>query len=113
MSAVSSEFDVFAHRPIQTSVLQTTQVAYKAITPVSQSDLEFVVPPSSDTYIDPNIHLYVRCKLVQEDGTDFTDEKDKTAVVNNLLHSLFSHCNVQLNVSQSRRLVTYIIIALI
>jgi len=97
MSAVSSEFDIFAHRPVQASVLVTTQVAYKAIAPVGQSDLEFVVPASSDTYIDPNIYLYVRCKLVREDGTDFTDETDHTGVTNNLLHSLFSQCNVQLN----------------
>src|SRR5215469_2865189 len=97
MSAVSSEFDIFAHRPVQASVLGTTQVAYKPIAPVSQGDLEFSVRASSDTYIDPNIYLYVRCKLVQDDNTDFKDETDKTAVANNLLHSLFRQCNVLLN----------------
>src|SRR5215469_16007776 len=97
MSAISSDFDIFAHRPVQASVIETTQVAIKTIAPVDQSDLEFVVPASSETYIDPNIYLYVRCKLVKEDGTDFIDETDKTAVANNLLHSLFSQCNVQLN----------------
>ena len=110
MSAVSSEFDIFTHRPVQTSVLGTTRVAYKPLAPVSQGDLEFSIPASSDTYIDPNIYLYVRCKLVQEDGTDFKDETDKTAVVNNLLHSLFSQCNVQLNgvpITQASDLYNY------
>src|SRR5215475_9735911 len=97
MSAVSSEFDIFTHRPVQASVLGTTRAAYKPLAPVSQGDLEFSIPASSDTYIDPNIFLYVRCKLVQEDGTDFKDETDKTVVANNLLLSLFSQCSVQLN----------------
>ena len=43
ITSVSSEFDVFAHRPIQTSVLGTKEVAYKPIAPVDQNELEFLI----------------------------------------------------------------------
>ena len=64
IASVSSEFDIFAHRPIQTSVLGTTEVAYKPITPVDQNDMEFLIPADNDTYIELDITLNVRCKLI-------------------------------------------------
>jgi len=48
---VSSELDIFAHRPIHTSVLGTTEVAYKPIAPFEQNDLVFLTPADYDTYI--------------------------------------------------------------
>jgi len=89
----SSEFDIFAHKPIQTSVLETIETVYNTIAPVEHSDLEFLIPSDTDTYIDPDIKLYVRGKLVSGEGKDL-DEKDFTAVTNNFLHSLFSQCNI-------------------
>jgi hypothetical protein len=56
----------------------------------------FLFPPDNDTYIDLNITLYIRGKLIKEEGT-ILDATDHTAVTNNLLHSLFSQCNVTLN----------------
>ena len=41
---VSSEFDIFAHKPVQTAVLETIQTVYKPIASVEQSDLEFLIP---------------------------------------------------------------------
>ena len=41
---VSSDFDIFAHKPIQTSVLETIETIFKAVAPVEQSDLEFLIP---------------------------------------------------------------------
>jgi len=41
---VSSEFDIFAHKTIQTSILETVETVYKPIAPVEQSDLEFLIP---------------------------------------------------------------------
>jgi hypothetical protein len=38
---VSSDFDIFAEKPIQESVLETTEVVYKHIPSIDQSDLEF------------------------------------------------------------------------
>jgi len=94
--SVSIDFDIFAHKPIQTSILETVETVYKPIAPVEQSDLEFLIPADSDTYIDLDIKLYVRGKLVSVEGKDL-DKKDFTAVTNNFLHSLFSQCNITLN----------------
>jgi hypothetical protein len=51
-ASVSSEFDIFAHRPIQTSVLGTVENVYKPIATVDQNYVEFMVPNDSDTYMD-------------------------------------------------------------
>jgi hypothetical protein len=71
----SSEVDIFAHKPIQKSVLQTIKTVYKPIAPVEQSDLEFLIPDDLDTYIDLDIKLYNRRKIVSGDGKylDTTD----------------------------------------
>ena len=84
---LSSEFDLFAPRPIQTSVVETTEVRYKPIPSVEQSDLEFLIPADIDTYVNLNIKLYIRGKLTKADGTN-SDNTDFTAVTNNFLHSL-------------------------
>jgi hypothetical protein len=63
---------------------------------VDQSDLEFLIPADHDTYIDLNIHLYIRGKLIKVDGAELA-AMDYTAVTNNFLHSLFSQCNISLN----------------
>jgi len=41
IASVCSEFEIFAHRPIQTSVFGTVETAYKSIAAVDQNDLEF------------------------------------------------------------------------
>jgi hypothetical protein len=81
---VSSELDIFAPKPVQSAILGTTQVTYKPTGGVEPSDLEFVVPADNDTYIDVNIHLYVKGKLTKADGTGL-DAADFTAGTNNLL----------------------------
>jgi hypothetical protein len=108
-ASISSEFDIFASKPVQPSVQETTEFAYKALASVEQSDLEFLIPADSDTYIDLNIKLYIQGKLVKEDGKDL-DATDHTSVTNNLLHSLFSQCNVTLNgisITQASELYPY------
>ena len=85
---VSSEFDIFAHKPIQTSVLETIHTVCKPLAPVDQSNLEFVVPAESDTYNDTDFKIYISGKLVSGDEKDL-DNKDNKAVTNNFLHSLF------------------------
>ena len=54
---VSSEFDIFASKPIQESILVTLDVVYKPIASVDQSDLEFLFPADNETYIIPDIKL--------------------------------------------------------
>jgi hypothetical protein len=109
IASVSSEFDIFGHRPIHTSVLGTTEIAYKPIAPVDQNDLEFLIPSDNDTYIDLDIKLYVRGKLISASGKD-ADFSDHTSVTNSFLHSLFSQCNDTLNglnVTQAREHYQY------
>ena len=50
-----------------------------------------LTPADQDTYIDLNIHLYIRGNLTKAEGADL-DNKDHTAVTNNFLHSIFSQC---------------------
>jgi hypothetical protein len=57
VTSVSSEIDIFMHRPIQTAVLGTVETVYKPLDTVEQNDLEFVIPGLSDTYIDLDIKL--------------------------------------------------------
>ena len=54
---VSSEFDISAKNPVQESILETLDVVYKPIASVDRSDLEFLIPADSETYIDPDIKL--------------------------------------------------------
>jgi hypothetical protein len=93
---VSSELDIFGPKPVQSAILGTTQVTYKPTAAVEPIDLEFVVPADNDTYIDMNIHIYVKGKLTKADGTSL-DATDFTAGTNKLLHSIFSQCSVALN----------------
>ena len=106
---VSSEFDIFAHKPIQTSVLETIHTVCKPIAPVEQSDLQFLITAYNDSYIDTDFKLYIRGKLVSGDGKDL-DNKYFTAVTNNFLHSLFSQCIIALNgasITQASELYRY------
>jgi len=83
----SSKFDISAHRPIQTSVLGTIETTYKRTAPVDQNDLEFYIPADNDIYIDLDIKLYVRVKLISASGK-YADFTDLTALTNNFLHCL-------------------------
>ena len=57
--------------------------------------MEFLIPVY-DTYIDLNIHLYIRGKLTNPIGGEL-DATNYTAVTNNFLHSLSSQCIITLN----------------
>ena len=59
VASISSEFDIFTHKPVQTSVLGTIENAYKPIAPVDQNDLEFLIPGDKENYIRLDIQLYV------------------------------------------------------
>ena len=96
VASASTDFDIFATRPVHTSTLETTETAYKPIAFLDLSDLEFLIFADHDTYIDPNIQLYIHGKLTKANGTSL-EISDHTCVANNLLHSLFSQCNITLN----------------
>ena len=66
---------------------------------VDQTDIEFVMPGDSDTFVNLDLKQLIRGKLMTEVDTDIPDT-DYTAGVNNLLHSLFSYCTISLNGTQ-------------
>ena len=66
---------------------------YRPIASVDQTDIEFVIPVDSDTYVELDLKLFVKGNLQSEDNADLPDT-DYTAVINNLLHSLFSQCTI-------------------
>jgi hypothetical protein len=45
--SASTEFDIFATKPVQTSTLDATETAYKPIASIDQTDLEFFIPPEN------------------------------------------------------------------
>ena len=65
---VSSEIDIFAHKPVQTSILKTVETIFRPIASADHSDLEFLFPSEKDTYIDLYIRLFVKGKLTASDG---------------------------------------------
>jgi hypothetical protein len=46
---VTSDFDIFAQKPIQTVILETHVIHYKPIATVDQNDLEFFIPGDTDS----------------------------------------------------------------
>jgi hypothetical protein len=44
---------------VQEAVPETIEVTYKPLATIDQTDLEFNIPADNDTYVDPNIHLFV------------------------------------------------------
>lgn len=57
---------------------------------------EFVIPPS-DTYLQlSTIHLYIKCKIVRENGNDL-HATDIVAPINMLASTLWEHTEISLN----------------
>ena len=55
--SVSSEYDIFAQKPVQTSVQETFETIFRPIAAVDRSDLKFFIPPEHVTNIGLNIRL--------------------------------------------------------
>jgi hypothetical protein len=109
LAFVSSEFDIFARKPVQNVIQDTNVVVYKPVAPIHQSDLQFLIPADLGTYVDPDIKLYIRGKFTKPDGSAL-DATDHTAGVNNYLHSLFNQCTIAfngVNITQTGDLCNY------
>lgn len=105
--ALRSELDLWTVPPTQTALEEAQWQHYKPVTSISQSNsIEFCVPGAGTDYIDPaHTLLYIKVKIVKQDGTDIaaTDEND-AGPINYLLNSMWSQCDVSLNqklISQS------------
>lgn len=95
-----ASLDLGSTPPTCSSILS---VQYEAISPLysiadsSTLPLEFFVAGTPEYYIDlANSIIEINCALVHEDNTPVGPD-EKTSVVNNLGHSLFSQCNLFLN----------------
>lgn len=95
---MNSELDLFTVPPLQTNILKTEEVAYNPLTSLENAkEISFHSPGNGETYRDLS-SVYIRL-LVALEGS-----QDDLGVVNNILHSIFRNCTIQLNnfcVSQS------------
>jgi hypothetical protein len=89
-------FDIFARKSLQSAILANFTTLYKPISPQDQWVLQFTIPGYNEHYVDLNIHLMVKGKFTNLDGTPVALD-DRNTAVNNLLHSLLSQLNVTLN----------------
>jgi len=109
LSYMGTDFDIFAPKPRQVAVEGTTETIYKPIASIDQTDIEFLIPRDSETYIDLDLKLYTQGKLLKDDYTQLWDT-DYTAGINNLLHCFFSQCSISLNgtqITQATELYNY------
>jgi hypothetical protein len=72
-------------------------VHYRPIATVDQNDFEFFIPGNNETYIDLDIKLFFKAKLIGAYGK-YLDATDFMAGTNNFLHFLFNPCSISLNV---------------
>ena len=98
-SHMGTDFDIFAPKPRQIAIEGTIETIYKPIASIDQTDIEFLKTRDSETYIDLDLKLYIKGKLMKEVNTQLGDT-DYTAGMNNLLHSLFSQCSIIFNGTQ-------------
>lgn len=99
-SCTKSELDLFSEPPVQTSILKTTEVAYKPISALSNdpSVIEFVSLGHGDTYRDlSSVYLRLQVRLMKNSEDEEHGATGGGCVVNNLLHSLFRQVSVYLN----------------
>ena len=53
--------------------METNETIYRPIAFVNQTDIEFVIPGDSDTYVDLDLKLFVKGKLQTEDNADLPE----------------------------------------
>src|SRR5678816_3782706 len=95
-----SELDLFSVNPTQISVSESNFISINPVHAITNTDvpLEFNIPGTSDQYLDPsNVFLYLKVKLVNEDGSDLTETEHVVYPVSNFLFSCFKNIEVFLN----------------
>lgn len=105
---VKSELDIFSTKPVQTSVESGSMVAYRPVTPLSNTGpIEFLVSgSSSDEYLDlGRVYLHLRAKInvkaIEGEVEEGVVRRDTivpvVGPVNNWIHSIFSQLDIYLN----------------
>jgi hypothetical protein len=93
-----SELELFTAPDTQVAIQEGFWTEYHPLATLTDtSPIEFLVSGGSDSLIDlSQSYLHIRCKIVKGAATILT-ATDKVGPVNQLLHSLFSQCDVSLN----------------
>lgn len=94
---LKSQLDLFSSVPIQKDVIRTESLVVNPICALDGPSLDFISPGVSDAYKDlSNIYLRLLLKLPTSVKTG-TEEATQATVVNNIINSLFSQCQIYLN----------------
>ena len=96
---VSSELDLFAVPPTQTSIESAGYVEYHPISTLANdaSPIEFVVPRGGQDYLDlASTQLYVRAQI-QQAGGEALGADDAVGPINLLIQTLFSDVEIKVN----------------
>ena len=99
----TTPLEFFDTPPTQTAIDKTFDVEYLPTSAIRDGGVvEFFVPASTEDYIDlMNSKLYIRAKLVRDNGQDCVDEC--VAPINNFLQSMWSNVELMIN----DRLITH------
>src|SRR5215475_13197113 len=95
-----SELGLFKKVNFQGSIEGTSLIQYRPITTLTPtSAIQFDIPISLDEYLDfQNVYLWIKGRMVQNDGTDFPQEQnDRYSLINYPLNTMFEQLNVELN----------------
>ena len=89
---VTTELDIFAVPPTQTSIQQAEWVEYQPLTSIlGNAPIEFGVVGSGEEYVDlSNVMLYVRAKIVRNNNGDLAADSTAAPVI-----FCFTACSVK------------------
>ena len=95
----SSELDIFAKPPVQTSILSSKWVDY--IPSVNyekgKSPITIEIPATKGEYVDlSNIFIYLEVSIINTNN-QFINNNDEIGPINYLLNTLFKKCEIFLN----------------
>ena len=92
---------LFSTPPVNVAEEKISWVEYQPsfISQGGYSSVQFNIPGNSTQYVDlSRSELYVKLKIVKQDGTDFVDPDNESGFpVDNILHSMWSSVDVKLN----------------
>lgn len=96
--SISSQVDLFSLPFTSTTVDMSLYAETKPLVSIaSNGKIDFRILPSASHYLDAeDSFLYLKCKVVKEDGSNFA-ATDDYSVSNSPLHSMFSQVDVYLN----------------
>jgi hypothetical protein len=97
-----SALNLFEPCPVQTSVLGGNWLYYKPVQAISEhGPISFFVPGNGSNYVDMNkTMIYIKMKIVKEDGGALTSTDPDYTVVNNTMSTLFNEVKLELGNQQ-------------